>query len=65
MPSASSSRGREGEKILVGVEVLDQRREHLVRHIGDELHVVTLEGGLHDVVPRIGIVHQERSADCV
>ena len=46
------ARRGEGEKVLVGVQVLDQRGEHLVRHIGDQLHVVALEGGLHDLVPR-------------
>src|SRR5215831_10950461 len=44
------------------MEVFDERREHLVRNVSDELYIITLQGLLHDLVPRLhsggmGIVH--------
>src|SRR5665213_2602769 len=54
MPTASSSR----------VQRLDQRREHSVRHVSDELDVIALERGLHDLVPgspRWLVIHELRN----
>ena len=52
MPTASSSRavGKRGEK-GIGVQVLDQRGQHAIGHIGHEPDVVALERLQHDAVP--------------
>src|SRR5450755_499549 len=53
-------RGENGEKRII-VQRLDQRREHFVRDISDELDVVALEGCKHDLVPgrrsRLHVIH--------
>src|SRR5260370_689717 len=60
------ARGRKRKEVGVGVQVLDERGKHFVRHVGYKLHLVALEGLLHDLVPRprrdgIGSVHYDRS----
>src|ERR1700752_4664944 len=52
MPTAPSSRagGKDIEE-RIGVQVLDQRRQHPIRHTGHQSYVVALERVQHDLLP--------------
>jgi hypothetical protein len=39
------------DEIIVGGNLIDQRREHVVRHIGDEAHLVVLERPQEGIEP--------------
>ena len=45
------ARGGKGGEEGVGVQVLDQRRQHAVRHVGDQADIVPLQGLQDDAVP--------------
>jgi hypothetical protein len=45
------ARGREGGEERVGVDFLDQRRQHAVGNVGHEPDVVALERLQHHLVP--------------
>ena len=45
------ARGREGGEEGIGVQVLDQRGQHAIGHIGHQGDVVPLQGLQHDAVP--------------
>ena len=47
------SRCGEGREEGIGVQVLDQRRQDAVGHIGDQADIVALEGLQHDAVPAL------------
>ena len=63
MPIASSSRvrGEGGEEVWIGVQRLDQRREHLVGDVDDQPDVVAFQRRQHDVVPGSPFVFACRS----
>ena len=46
------ARARERGEVVVGMQRLDQWREHPVGHVGDELDLIGFERLQHDLVPR-------------